>query len=124
MLQGTRSMRNKLANLVPGPFRLTEKGQSTPIATGHHVRARLSGAYDPNGVALGGDTHFRELRVAAPLGVHMDGLHEEGSGSAPNAAIPAARLLHYIRRGESHRSTCCHPDLHAGAQGNPRGGYC
>jgi hypothetical protein len=62
--------------------------------------------------------------IAASLGVHMDGPRQEGPGRAPNAAIPAARLLHYISRGESHRPTCCYPDLYAGAQGNPRGGHC
>jgi hypothetical protein len=67
---------------------------------------------------------FGELRVEAALGVHKDGSHEEGSGNAPNAAISAVRLLLYIGSGESHRSTGCHPDLYAGAQGDPRRGYC
>jgi hypothetical protein len=67
---------------------------------------------------------MRKRLTEASLGVHMDGPRQEGSGRTPNAAIPAARLLDYISRGESHRPTCCYPDLYAGAQGNPRGGHC
>jgi hypothetical protein len=73
---------------------------------------------------LGRDLDRAESGIAASLGVHMDGPRQEGPDRTPNAAIPAARLLHYISRGESHRPTCCYPDLYAGAQGNSRGGHC
>jgi hypothetical protein len=66
---------------------------------------------------------FGELWIGAALGGYMDGSREEGSGRAPNAAISAVRLMLYTGNGESHRSTCCHPDLYAGPQGNPGGGY-
>jgi hypothetical protein len=99
MLQPAKSTKRRSANLVLSSFRIDRS-----------VRHRRSA--------------FGELSVAAALGVHMDGSREEGSGRAPNAAISAPSIMHYIRGGESHRSTCCHPDLHAGAQGDPRGGYC
>ena len=66
---------------------------------------------------------FGESWAAVALGGYMDGSREEGSGSAPNAAISAVKLMLYIGNGESHRSTCCHPDIYAGAQGNAGGGY-
>ena len=75
-------------------------------------------------LGLGRDLDRAELGIAASLGVDMDGPRQEGSGRTRNAAIPAARLLYYIKFGESHRPTCCYPDLYAGAQSNPRGGHC
>lgn len=125
MLPLAKSMRKKWANLVASPIRTEKKGQNRSSAgRRRQVGAGFSDRFGPSIVALSWHAHFGELRVVAALGVHMDGSHEEGSGSAPNAGIPAVRLLHYIHRGESHRSTGCHPDLYAGAQGDPRGGYC
>jgi hypothetical protein len=100
MLPPAKSTRKRSADLVLGSFRIE----------GRSVRHR--------------HLAFGKFWIAAALVVHMDGSREEGSDSAPNAAISAARIMHYIGGGESHRSTCCHSDLHAGAQGNSRGGYC
>jgi hypothetical protein len=83
-----------------------------------------SSGFEQTTLVPGRDAGRAESAIAASLGVHMDGPRQEGLGRAPNAAIPAARLLYYISRGESHRPTCCYPDLYAGAQGNSRRGHC
>ena len=126
MLPPATPIEKKLADLAPGTFRSEEKdrcytsvaGRRRP-ALSHFGRELGQNAFLPDCKA-----GLVEPSVAAPLGDRMEGPRKEGSRRAPNAAIPAAELLHYIRCGESHRSTCCYPDLYAGAQGNPRGGYC
>ncbi len=126
MLPPEKSMQKKLVDLAPSPFRRTEKGRCHNSASGRRRPAltRFGGELGQNAFLPGCNVDLAESSVAAPLGGRMEGPREEGSGRTPNAAIPAAELLHYIRCGESHRSTCCYPDLYAGAQGNPRGGYC
>jgi hypothetical protein len=126
MLPPEKSMQKKSVDLAPSPFRRTEKGQRHNSASGRRRPAstRFGSELGQNAFLPGCNVDLAELSVAAPLGRRMEGPREEGSSRAPNASIPAAELLHYIRCGESHRSTCCYPDLYAGAQGNPRGGYC
>ncbi len=126
MLPPEKSMQEKLVDLAPGPFRGAKKGRCHNSASGRHRPAltRFGSEVGQSTFLPGCNLDLAESSVAAPLGGRMEGPREEGSGRAPNAAIPAAELLHYIRCGESHRSTCCYPDLYAGAQGNPRGGYC
>ena len=126
MLPPATPIEEKLADLALSPFRWAEKGRCHTSAAGRRCPSlRLPGReFGQNAFLPDCKAGLAESSVAAPLGDRMEGPREEGSGRAPNAAIPAAKLLHYIRCGESHRSTCCYPDLYAGAQGNPRGGYC
>jgi hypothetical protein len=136
MPQSARTMRNRLTELGSRRFGLKEKAGAitggpdvintlSPFAkamkeTLVHPSSRL----EQTTLGLGRDLDRAELGIAASLGVDMDGPRQEGSGRTRNAAIPAARLLYYIKFGESHRPTCCYPDLYAGAQSNPRGGHC
>jgi hypothetical protein len=114
----------KSSNLAPSAFETEGRGRhDNPAAGRRRDDERPRSEIDQNSFVLGRDIRLAESGIAASLGVHMDRPREEGSGSTPNAAIPAVRLLHYIRHGESHRSTCCYPDLYAGAQGDPRGGH-
>jgi hypothetical protein len=121
-----KSMAEKSTDLGSRPFGRKEKAQCNKSTAGRHryVLVHPSRGLEQSILVLGRNVGRAESGIAASLGVHMDGSREEGSGRAPNAAIPAARLLHYIGRGESHRPTCCYPDLYAGAQGDPRGGHC
>jgi hypothetical protein len=132
MLHSARTMRKRPTGLRSRRSGLKEKSQRNQSTAGRHRYAfsfakamedtlvHPSSGLEQNTLVPG----HAESDKAASLGVHMDGPRQEGSGRAPNAAIPAARLLHYISRGESHRPTCCYPDLYAGAQSNPRGGHC
>jgi hypothetical protein len=126
MLPPAIPIEEKLADLALSPFRWAEKGRCHPSAAGRRCPSlRLPcREFGQNAFLPDCKAGLAESNVAAPLGYRMEGPREEGSGRAPSAAIPAAKLLHYTRCGESHRSTCCYPDLYAGAQGNPRGGYC
>jgi hypothetical protein len=126
MLPPATPIEKQLADLAPSTFRWPEKGRCHTSAAGRRRPAlrRFGRELGANAFLLDYEVGFPESSVAAPLGDRMEGPREEGSGRAPNAAIPVAKLLHYIRCGESHRSTCCYPDLYAGAQGNPRRGYC
>src|SRR5438105_3440109 len=126
MAQPAKSIREKLGDLGPSSLKLKDKSRCNRRMAGcrsyslaHPGSERGQTTPEP-----GRDVRQRGSGIAALLGDHIGGLCEEGSGRALNAAIPAASLLHYISRGESHRSTCCYPDLYAGAQGNPRGGHC
>jgi hypothetical protein len=126
MSQPAKSRRRRLADFRPNLFELTEQGRRYKSAPGRGrcISAHSSSGLQQTALVPGCDLVPAASCTAASLGVHMDGLREEGSGRAPNAAIPAAELLYYTRRGESHRPACCYPDLYAGAQGNPCGGYC
>ncbi len=126
MLPPATPIEEKLADLALSPFRWAKKGRCHTSAAGRRCPSlRLPGReFGQNAFLPDCKAGLAESNVAASLGDRMEGPRKEGSGRAPNAAIPAAKLLHYIRCGESHRSTCCYPDLYAGAQGNPRGGYC
>ena len=126
MLPPATPIEEKLADLALSPFRWAEKGRCHTSAAGRRCPSlRLPGReFGQNAFLPDCKAGLAESNVAASLGDRMEGPRKEGSGRAPNAAIPAAKLLHYIRCGESHRSTCCYPDLYAGAQGNPRGGHC
>jgi hypothetical protein len=126
MAQPAKSMREKLGDLGPSSLRLKDISRCNRRMARRrsYSLARPGSGRGQTTPELGRDVRQTESGIAASLGDHMDGPCEEGSGRAPNAAIPAASLLHYISRGESHRSTCCYPDLYAGAQGNPRGGHC
>jgi hypothetical protein len=136
MLHPARTMRDRLTDLGSRRFGLKEKRRRDDWTNGRHcyrssfaraVEDRLahpSSWPEQTTFLLGRDLDRAESSIAASLGVHMDEPRQEGPSRTPNAAIPAARLLHYISRGESHRPTCCYPDLYAGAQGNPRGGHC
>jgi hypothetical protein len=126
MLPPATPIEEKLADLALSPFRWAEKGRCHTSAAGRRCPSlRLPGReFGQNAFLPDCKAGLAESNVAASLGDRMEGPRKEGSGRAPNAAIPAAKLLHYIRCGESHRSTCCYPDLYAGAEGNPRGGYC
>jgi|SRR3984893_6726824 hypothetical protein len=136
MLYSARMLRNRLTDLGSRRFGLKEKSRRNKWTAGHHRYASSfakamedtlvhpSSRLEQTILVLGRDAGRAESGIAASLGVHMDGPRQEGPGRAPNAAIPAARLLQYISRGESHRPTCCYPDLYAGAQGNSRGGHC
>ena len=126
MAHSAKSMRKKLTDLGSRPFGRKEKGRCNKSTAGRYRYAlvRSNSGLEQTTLVLGRDVGRAESGIAASLGVHMGGPREEGSSRAPNAAIPAARLLQYISRGESHRPTCCYPDLYAGAQGNPRGGHC
>ncbi len=126
MLPPATPIEEKLADLALSPFRWAEKGRyhTSVDARRCAILRLLGGEFGQNALLPGCKAGPAESSVAVPLGDRTEGPREEGSGRAPNPAIPAAKLLHYIRCGESHRSTCCYPDLYAGAQGNPRGGYC
>ncbi len=136
MADSAKSMQKKRTDLESRPFGRKEKGRYNKSTAGGYRYAssfakaiedtlvRPSSGLEQTTLMLGHDAGRTESGIAASLGGHMDGPREEGSGRTPNAAIPATRLLHYISRGESHRPTCCYPDLYAGAQGNPRGGHC
>ena len=123
MLPPATPIEKKSAALAPSTFRWAEKGRCYPSAAAAALR-RFGRELGQNAFPSDCKVSLVESNVAASLGDRMEGPRKEGSRRAPNAAIPAAELLHYIRCGESHRSTCCYPDLYAGAQGNPRGGYC
>jgi hypothetical protein len=136
MLHSARTIPKRPTDLGSRRFGRKEKSRRNKSTAGRHrydssfakamedTLVHPSSGLEQTTLGLGHDVGRAESGIVASLGVHMDGARQEGSGRAPNAAIPAARLLHYISRGESHRPTCCYPDLYAGAQGNPRGGHC
>src|SRR5260221_3764080 len=117
MLPPATPIEEKFADLGLSPFRLGEKGRyhTSVDARRCAILRLLGGEVGQNALLPCCKAGPAESSVAVPVGDRTGGPREEGSGRAPNPAIPAATLVHYIRCGESHRSACCYPYLYARA---------